>query len=302
MYTVSSQRRLSIEHVAPHAVSGRGGGLTRRKLLFSLSAFGFGCGAYARFIEPQWLETTLHRIQLTASSLSQPIRILHLSDFHASSYVPMPFLEHAIELGLAWWPDLICLTGDFVTCSDYYDRSYYQQVLRRLSNAAPAFACLGNHDGGLWASHNSGSASAYEVVRLLENSGITVLQNASELVRFGGLQIQVIGLSDLWSKMIDPAQAYRRYKELPTIVLAHNPDWKDAIGGYPWDLQLSGHTHGGQVRLFFDGRIFVPVRDKRYVAGLGRWENRWIYVTRGVGNIRGMRFCCRPELSLLEIV
>ena len=278
--------------------------MTRRNLLFSMSAaLGVGSAAYARLVEPQWLETTYHQIKLTAKPLAQPIRVLHLSDLHASSYVPMPFLERAIEMGLAWWPDLICLTGDFITCNDSSgDPGYYRQILSRLSGVAPAFAVLGNHDGGFWASTHCGCSSTSEVVDLLKDSGIALLQNERRLVRFGGQPLQLVGLGDLWSGDTMPAVAYRQYRDLPTILLAHNPDTKDVASEYPWDLQLSGHTHGGQVRLLLDGGAFVPVRDKRYLTGLGKWRGRWIYITRGLGNIRGVRFRCRPEVSLLELV
>jgi hypothetical protein len=292
--------------MAPHAVKmpATPGVMTRRNLLFSMStALGVGSASYARLVEPQWLETTYHHIKLTAKPLGQRIRVLHLSDLHASSYVPMSFLERAIEMGLAWWPDLICLTGDFITCNDSSgDLGYYRKILSRLSSAAPAFACLGNHDGGVWASSHCGCGSTSEVVHLLKDSGITLLQNERQLVRFGGQPLQLVGVGDLWSGYTMPAVAYRQYRDLPTILLAHNPDTKDAAGEYPWDLQLSGHTHGGQVRLLLDGGAFVPVRDKRYLAGLGKWRGRWIYITRGLGNIRGVRFCCRPEISLLELV
>ena len=65
---------------------------------------------------------------------------------------------------------------------------------------------------------------------------------------------------------------------------------------------LCGHTHGGQCDLMFLGTPFAPVRDKRFVQGLHRWEDRWIHITRGVGNLHGMRFNCRPEVSLLTLV
>src|SRR5258708_7464914 len=152
MYAVPARRALSFQFMASHAVriGGVPGAMTRRKLLLSTSAPGLASSAsYARLVEPQWLETTYNRIELTSKPLSRRIRILHLSDLHASSFVPMSFLERAIEMGLAWWPDLICLTGDFITCNDSCDLSYYRQILKRLSGAAPVFACLGNHDGGL---------------------------------------------------------------------------------------------------------------------------------------------------------
>ena len=70
---------------------------------------------------------------------------------------------------------------------------------------------------------------------------------------------------------------------------------------YPWDLMLSGHTHGGQLWIPFIGAPFAPVRDKRFVKGLVRWQNRWVHVTKGVGNLHGMRLNCPPEVSLLTL-
>ena len=81
--------------------------------------------------------------------------------------------------------------------------------------------------------------------------------------------------------------------------MSHNPDSKEMLRRWPWDLLLSGHTHGGQVIIPFQGPRYAPVTDKRYVAGLKPWESRQIHVTRGVGNFAGVRFRCRPEVSLL---
>ncbi len=85
--------------------------------------------------------------------------------------------------------------------------------------------------------------------------------------------------------------------DAPAILLAHNPDTKDVLADRPWDLMLSGHTHGGQVVLPFVGERFVPVRDKRFIAGLKEWNGRQVYVTRGVGNVAGVRINCRPEVT-----
>ena len=65
---------------------------------------------------------------------------------------------------------------------------------------------------------------------------------------------------------------------------------------------LSGHTHGGQLRIPFVGTPFAPVRDRRFVQGLHRWQDRWLHITKGIGNLRGMRLNCRPEISLLTLV
>jgi predicted MPP superfamily phosphohydrolase len=120
-----------------------------------------------------------------------------------------------------------------------------------------------------------------------------------------GRPLQLIGVGDLWSGMCAPAAAFARTpprRDAVRLLLNHNPDAKDRLRAFDWDLVLCGHTHGGQLRLPFFGTPFAPVVDKRYVSGLHRWEERWLYVTRGVGNLHGMRFNCRPQISVIDVV
>jgi uncharacterized protein len=83
--------------------------------------------------------------------------------------------------------------------------------------------------------------------------------------------------------------------------LSHNPDTKEQLKAYDWDVAFCGHTHGGQFRLPLIGTPFAPVKDKRFVQGLHFWEGRQIYITKGVGNLFGVRFNCRPEISLITL-
>jgi predicted MPP superfamily phosphohydrolase len=140
------------------------------------------------------------------------------------------------------------------------------------------------------------------VERLLEESGIQLLHNRSVRVQVGNQKVTLVGVGDLWTDEVRPQRAWSgmdtRY---PAVLLAHNPDTKDVVARLPWDLMLSGHTHGGQVRIPFEGAPFAPVEDKRYVAGLKPWGSRLIHVTRGVGNLGGVRLGCRPEVSLLAV-
>jgi predicted MPP superfamily phosphohydrolase len=275
--------------------------VTRRKLLSLIPVA--GCApVYAFGLEPNWLERTIHRVKLPCKSLTSDVRVLHLSDLHASHSVPFGLIEKSVDLGLDAKPDVICLTGDFVTDATPFDEAEYARILRRLSSAAPTFASLGNHDGGGWSEWAGGFKDTSVVRALLSTANVPVLHNRSELVRVRDQSIRFAGVGDLWSDDVDADRAFADVSsDDPAILLAHNPDTKDVLADKPWDLMLSGHTHGGQVVLPMLGERFVPIRDKRFIAGLKQWNGRQVYVTRGVGSIRGVRVNCRPEVTVLDL-
>lgn len=278
--------------------------LTRRRFLFSLAALpaaGLAGGSWARLIEPEWIELTRKEIPLPG--LSRPLRVAHLSDFHVSPQAGCGLTERAVEMTLAREPDLIALTGDYITWQ-ITDRERYVAALKKLAAAAPVFACLGNHDGGRWAGRARGYADPAHVVSLFDESGIRFLFNERVTERAAGCELDLVGLGDLWSGDCRPQNVRDfRSKKRPTLVLSHNPDSKELLRPFAWDLLLCGHTHGGQLVIPFLGlRPFLPVRDKTFPEGLRRWEGRWVHITRGVGNLHGLRFNCRPEASLLDLV
>jgi predicted MPP superfamily phosphohydrolase len=199
-------------------------------------------------------------------------------------------------------PDLICITGDFITHRTGFDPRWYVKALSRLSAKAPTFAVMGNHDGGLWAARAGHFETTAEVGRIVVNAGIRLLENRCEQIQCNGADLQLVGVGDLWAGNAEPAQAFERASPaLPTILLSHNPDSKAVVAHHPWDLMLSGHTHGGQVVVPVVGLNPAPVWDREYIAGLNRWNDRWIHTSRGVGSIRGIRFNCRPEVTLLHL-
>jgi len=116
----------------------------------------------------------------------------------------------------------------------------------------------------------------------------------------------MVGLGDIWSGLANPRAVLKQKRteeDETVIVLSHNPDSKELLKSYDWDLTLCGHTHGGQVVVPFLGlRPFLPVRDKSFPEGVLTWEKRHIHITRGVGNLHGMRFNCRPEISILNLI
>jgi predicted MPP superfamily phosphohydrolase len=276
---------------------------TRRKFLGALGLATAG-GAYARWGEPGWLQVGRHEVKLSKSHPQTPLKLLHLSDFHASPVVSLDLIRQAIELGLSLNPDLICLTGDFIT-HKFDQFPEYARVLSPLAQAAPTFACLGNHDGGMWAGRHRGYPETTPVSELLRTSGVELLHNAAKRMRVQDWDLTLVGLGDIWAKDIQPLLAFPRANgagQTTTVVLSHNPDSKEPLAEFAWDLMLCGHTHGGQLKLPLLGTPFAPVRDHRFVEGLNPWAGRWIHTTRGVGNLHGLRLNCPPEVSLITLV
>ena len=238
---------------------------------------------YAGFIEPRWLEVTRKPVRIPG--LHRPLRLLHLSDLHYGFRIPLSLLHDAVTLGLAERPDLICLTGDYVTNHWFDHPLVLSGVFRRLSAAAPAFAVLGNHD-------------VDPLGDILTQSGVRLLENSSAAFE----SLRMVGLGDLWAGRVDAAAAFAQCPSgVPRILLAHNPETTDHFSTQDCSLMLCGHTHGGQVVLPWFGPVLNGVRRQRFVSGLYRWQGRTVHVTRGVGSLWGVRFNCRPEVSLLEL-
>ena len=280
---------------------------TRRAFLATLAVGGAGlsAGAYARYAEPAWLEVSEITLEPGIFPAPSGLRILHLSDLHFGPHVSLELIERAVELGLAQRPDLIALTGDFVT-GRLRETEAYAAVLRRLSAVAPTFACLGNHDAIVAAGPVGEIARTAAVMGLLRLAQIDVLVNETREVAVRGGRLKVSGLGDLWTGQNHPARCLAPIRgsgrePLAHLLLNHNPDARVAAMPYHWDLMLCGHTHGGQVGVPWVSEWLAPVRDKSHIEGLRKRAGRLIYITRGVGSLYGVRFWCRPQVSLLVV-
>ncbi|MEO8126319.1 MAG: phosphodiesterase YaeI [Bryobacteraceae bacterium] len=261
------------------------------------SAAAVAAGAsWARFIEPRYFELTKTRISLAGV---RPRRILHMSDIHISDGMSGADLETGFREGLSQRPDLICLTGDFVSTTRGFDREGLEKLLRLAVSTAPTYAVLGNHDGGKWLARWGGKHSTQFMQDLIRSSGVHLLHNQRAVID----DLTLVGVGDYWSGEFDTGQAFSgSLQTKSTILLCHNPDAKRDLGHLPWDLMLSGHTHGGQVRVPGFTPPWAPVADKRFIAGLYGWNNRQLFITRGVGSPLHVRAFCRPEISVLDLV
>ncbi len=256
---------------------------------------------YMRLAEPDWYEVTEKDIEI--GRFASPLRILHLSDFHASESVSLASIEKAIDLSLELKAEVAFLTGDFITWQ-LTEESEYKRILQKLSSQVPTFACIGNHDGGKWAATSHGYSDFSKVRALLKESGIRLLFNETAKLDLKGKHFSLVGLGDYWSGDTKPSGVLfpTRSADEAVIVLSHNPDSKEGLKPYDWDLMCCGHTHGGQLVVPLLGlRPFLPVVEKSFPEGLLTWGKRHIHITRGIGNLHGMRFNCRPEISILNV-
>lgn len=265
-------------------------------------------GIYSK-LEAGWLDLSKVSIPFRGLKKGENLKLLHISDLHLSKYISIDQIESALRKGFSESPDACFITGDFISdMPSEKDLDALAKVLYKFSSKIPTYACLGNHDGGLWSFPKGGFDTSNEVKEMLQKAKVRLLVNQRINIRIKGFPIQLVGVGDLWSKECFPKlcmvhQSQRAPKE-PVILMCHNPDAKEILRPYFWNLMLSGHTHGGQFIVpFTNFAPFAPVLDQSIVQGLYKWDKwRHIYVTRGVGNLYGLRFNCRPEVSLLELV
>ena len=269
---------------------------TRRRFLKTAAVgvvAGIGTGAYASEWEPDRFEIAHREVRLTGWPASASgLRIGQLSDFHCQSKAAVARTAHAARLLLMQKPDVVFLTGDYI--SDRHGAHWAGACADALAPLAKTgrgvFAILGNHD---WAGPE-------QVVQELTRVGFTVLRNHS--VPLPGMKdVWLVGMESRCQNAQNPIQALEGVPEAALhILLMHEPDYADeAPLGFA--LQLSGHSHGGQIRL--PGHpLHCPEYGRNYPEGLRQATHHPVYTTRGVGMMGPqMRFCCPPEVTVLTI-
>ncbi|MBN1311839.1 MAG: metallophosphoesterase [Anaerolineae bacterium] len=264
------------------------------KLVAGSALTALGATAYATEIEPRWPKVDRVRVPIQALPPTfNGYRIVQLSDIHLGSFTPPETITRAIRIALDLAPDLIALTGDYVL--DVMDTAALQAELGKLAAHGHVFATMGNHDHWLDPAG----------VRLaLANAGIPELQNASRPIVRGDQAIWLMGVDDIWERHHDlPSALADVPPDAVSILLAHEPDYADeATLTNQVTLQLSGHSHGGQVRIPGIGAPILPYLGRKYPYGLRRIGSMWLYTNRGVGEIPpAVRVNCRPEIAEITL-
>jgi predicted MPP superfamily phosphohydrolase len=218
-------------------------------------------------------------------------RIVQLSDVHHGPFSDRGQIERAVETANRLQPDIIALTGDYISKERHY-AAPCAEMLGKLKARYGVYAVLGNHDH--WT-------DAALITDLFRAEGITMLVNEGMRFEQNGAAFWLAGVDDTMVGLEDISLALAgAQKDEMKLLLAHNPIILRRAVRSSVDLVLSGHTHGGQVAIRGERSSARP--RKRLLKGLWRQGNTQIYVNRGLGTVvLPIRYGCPPEISLLEL-
>ena len=224
-----------------------------------------------------------------------------LSDFHYDPYFSVHPIRAAIEMVNGLRPDLIALTGDFVSVPLVGDHAKgaalaepCAQLLRELQAPHGVWAVLGNHDA---------YTDPERVTDVLTAVGIPVLGNRSVPIEKEGGRFWFGGVDDVLGGVPDlPATLRGIPTDEAVVLMVHEPDFADFVASYPVDLQLSGHTHGGQVRVPLLRPLYLPAMAKKYVQGFFQVRELALYTNAGIGTVQlPVRWNCPPEVTHIQL-
>ena len=259
----------------------------KRALVATPVAIG-GTAAYGKFVERHHVEVVPVDLAL---GLGTPLTAALVSDFHFDPLYETDYLERVAATVNATNPDLVLFAGDYMT--DTTRRlPELADILGTMQAKHGRFGILGNHDH--WVGSDKVEAG-------LSAAGITILRNQSVPLP-GRPGWFLTGLESYWAGWPNTRSVEATSADARHLLLVHEPDSFDRLTDPRIALQLSGHTHGGQVRLPFGEPIILPTWGKKYDAGLYGAGGRRLYVNRGIGTVnRHYRVNCRPEVTLLRL-
>jgi uncharacterized protein len=284
---------------------------TRRRFLKAGIYGAAGLALYSAEVARHWIEVTHHDMPLAGlPAVFDGMRVVQLSDIHMDEYTEPFFLDRAVERINQLQPDAVFLTGDYVSHGPFSMKfgvgAAWQcaNILKKLS-CRKLYAILGNHDIGV---------GAEDVTEALTANGITVLRNACVPIERAGSRFWLAGTDDpvFGTPDLDLAipHSIRNMPNEPIVLMVHAPDYANVLLDDPASrsvhMMLSGHTHGGQIRLPLVGPLYLPGWGRRYVEGwfhLGGWWNPLrLYVNRGIGTVGvPFRLNCPPEITLFTL-
>lgn len=256
--------------------------------------------------ERAWFEITRHQFHFARHSEAfHGYRLVHITDLHVDGmFMDAERLASVVQTINRLRADCVVITGDFVTS---YQPAHAQTLasLGELQAKDGVFGVLGNHD------HFAGAEWLREC---LQTAHIQELNDATHTIQRGDEVLHLVGMDDLWpSNQDEPGSVWKHLPRLErlaaalpaegtAVLLVHEPDIADvAASTRRFDLQLSGHSHGGQVRIPFYGLLssILPPLGRQYPRGLYQVEDMTLYTNRGLGT--PMRFNNPPEVAVIDL-
>jgi hypothetical protein len=223
-------------------------------------------------------------------------RIVQVSDFHLGTWLDSHDMLDVVELVNQQEPDLIAITGDFISFNPSNFSADLVRTLSRLESKDGVIAVLGNHD------HYTDARLIREV---LEQSRIIELRNGIHTIQRESSQLIFAGIDDYMTRHSDLEKVITQIPgpDNTVILLAHEPDFADiSAASGRFAMQISGHTHGGQICLPYYGNLYLPRYGRKYPSGEYLVEQMVLYTNRGLGTSwLKFRFNCPPEITVFEL-
>lgn len=273
----------------------------KRIFYSTISFLGLSGGSYyyAKHIEPGLLSVknkVIHSKYLPL--VFDDFRIVQFSDTHLGFHYDETQLTKLVHTINKLNPNAIVFTGDLVDNPDTYNWTQnLTNILKSLSASHGKYWVYGNHDHGGYGTEIIKDTMNHAEFKLLKNSHEKILKDGKEIVILGTDDL-ILGTPNLEKALLNTNESDFK------ILLSHEPDYATTARSYPIDLQLSGHSHGGQVRLPFIGSLYTPNYATLYTSGSYTFETERLklYVNNGIGTTRlPFRFLCKPEITVFHL-
>lgn len=256
---------------------------------------------YSLFMGPNWIKVETVKLSLPRLPRAfSGLRVAHISDIHMGGWMNLDRFQRVADMVIAQNPELLLITGDFLKGYKFTKASKQAikdliRVLGPLAASIPSFAVLGNHD--YWINPEA----IREMLRLCK---ITDLTNTVFTLTRGDESLHLCGVDDIRHGNVRLNDVLTQLEEDSfALLLAHEPDFADTSAATgKFDLQVSGHTHGGQIVIPFYGPPILPLEGRKYPSGLYKVGNIFQYTNRGVGVDRfPVRINCPPEITVFTL-
>lgn len=229
------------------------------------------------------------------------LRVAQVSDIHFDEFTEPAFVRRVVAEINRLQPDLVLLTGDFISIGPL-PKTYAEgailrclEILRGIT--AARFACMGNHDSIIGAPVLRPIFASYD---------IPLLMNEHVPFERDGQRLWISGVGEYLTEVANLDLAVPKRPDGPVLLMGHSPDYADAVvqhaRGRLVDVMFSGHTHGGQVRIPLLPPMHLPLGGQKYVEGMFQLGQMQLYVNRGIGTVGvPMRLNCPPEIGLFTL-